>query len=341
MQALAVGCRWSRRRCVVAPAVAACWVAGALGQPPGTAGQPAGSGVPAALVDGNRVEWSDLTTPLAEAAGGLILEEVVLDRTLAAECARRGLSVEQATIEAERDLLARALTAAANVPQTEAETLLARVRLTRGLGDYRFAALLKRNAMLRALVRCGRIEERVPEITEEDLRQAYALKYGQRVRTRIILVRRETAAGEALRRIRGDGRAAETFADVAADVSIDPSAARGGLIEPFSLDDAAYPVAIRRVLAQLQPGTVSEPIAVAWGSNEGYAIVKLEGTVAPPEGAPALEACKEDLRTEVQIVRERAAMDRLARRLVAGAKVTIFDRSLDRSWSERNGPPGP
>lgn len=303
-------------------------------------GRSSGS-VPAALVDGNRIEWSDLTAPLAEAAGGLVLEEVVLDRTLEAECARSGLSVEAPAIDAERDLLARALTAAANVPQSEAETLLARVRVSRGLGEHRFASLLRRNAMLRALVRSGRMEERVPEVTDEDLRQAYALKYGPRVRARLILLRQESAAAQALRRVRGDGQAPEAFADVAAAVSVDPSAARGGLLDPFSLDDAAYPVAIRRVLAQLKPGEVSDAVAVAWSGHDGYAIFKLEGTVAAPAHAPTLEACKDDLREEVRIVRERSAMDRLARRLIANAKVTIFDRSLDRSWTERRGPSGP
>lgn len=317
-----------------------CWLPQASGQPSKGEGQ-VGSGVPAALVDGNRIEWSDLTAPLAEAAGGLILEEVVLDRTLESECARRALTVDPAAIEAERDLLAKALTAAASVPQSEAETLLARVRVSRGLGEHRFASLLKRNAMLRALVRSGQVEERVPDVTDEDLRQAYALKYGPRARARLILVRQESAATDAARRVRGDGRAPEAFADVAASVSVDPSAARGGLLDPFSLDDADYPVAIRRVLAQLKPGEISDPIAVAWSGHDGYAIVKLEETVPSPKSSPSLEACKEDLRTEVRIVRERAAMDRLARRLIAGAKVTIFDRSLDRSWTQRRGPSGP
>jgi hypothetical protein len=295
--------------------------------------------VPAVLVDGTRIEWSDLTPALAEAAGGLVLEELVLHRTLQTECERRGLSPSDAAIESERQLLGKALTAAANVPESESETIIAKVRLSRGLGDVRFDGLLRRNAMLRALVRSGKLEERVAAVSDDDLRQAYSLKYGSKVRARLILVRTEPLAAEALRRLHGEGRPAEGFGDVASQVSVDQSAARGGLLDPFSLDDANYPVAVRRVLTQLEPGEISEPIAISWGTSEGYAIVKFEERVSAPAGAPAPEACKEELRTEVQIVRERAAMDRLARRLVAETKVTIFDRTLDRSWQERTGQP--
>jgi hypothetical protein len=291
------------------------------------------AGVPAALIEGQRIDWADLLPALTEAAGGLVLEEIVLERLLLAEADRLGVKLPSDAADAERALLGRTLATAANVPESESEALITQVCRSRGLGTTRFASLLRRNAHLRALVRSGRVEEQVPEVSENDVRQAYALKYGPRVRARLVVVRQQSEAEEAIASL-AKGAA---FAEVASKHSIDNSAARGGLLEPFSLDDANYPVAIRRVLSGLEPGQHSEPVAMSWGNNQGFGIVKLEERVAPPSDSPTIENSREALRAEVQLVRERSAMDRLARRLLADAKLTIFDRPLDRSWQERSG----
>src|SRR5262249_49729603 len=157
------------------------------------------------------------------------------------ECAKRGIKIGDAEIRAERDLLGKMLTSVAHVPETEAETLIKNIRRTRGLGDIRFKGLLERNAELRAMVREGVGVDPV-FVTPEDVDTAYALKYGPRIRARLILVRSQLAAQNARSAAQSTGR---TFADVATEMSIDPSASRGGLLDPLSPSDSDYPVAVR------------------------------------------------------------------------------------------------
>src|SRR5690606_4192657 len=135
--------------------------------------------------------------------------------------------------------------------------LIAALRESRGLGDRRFAALLERNARLRRLA-----EERV-RVSPEDVELAYRIRYGPRFRARVLLVRTERRAAE----IRAELAAAEAglpgrFAEAAARWSVDPSGPRGGVVEPISPLDPAYPAAVRRLLPTMEVGQLSPVIAV-------------------------------------------------------------------------------
>lgn len=284
---------------------------------------------PAALRGEDPIDWEELRSHLSEASGGLILEEIVLGRAIREELSQRGQTISPEMVDAERARLCSTLAAAAGRPESEGETLLLQVRAARGLGPVRFQALLERNAGLRSLARADAGGE--ISVSQEDLDEAYALKYGPRVRARLILVASESEARTAADRVRQ-----EPFGDVAAKVSIDPSGARGGLLDPFSPRDPAYPAAVRAFVGGLKPGEVSPPIAVSWGDRQGYAILKIE-EVIEPSPRPSRESSAESLRNEIRLVRERAAMDRLARRLVAASRVTVFDRSLGWSWEQRTG----
>lgn len=293
---------------------------------------------PAVLIGDDRVEWDALHAPLAEAAGAAVLEDVILGKALAAELAARSISLEPDAADQERRLLAATLATAAGRPESDGPILIDQVRTARGLGPSRFQNLLERNAGLRRLARA----ELGPalEPTETDVEQAYALKHGPRVRLRLILVASQERAAEAVRRL--DGGLGEPFASVAADLSLDPSAVRGGLLDPVSPGDPSLPVALRRARGGLSPGQTSPPIAVEWdagagGNVPGFAIVKVEEAIPAPSSAPAPGEAADALRAEVRLVRERAAMDRIARRLIAGARVTVFDPSLAWSWDRRPG----
>lgn len=280
-----------------------------------------------ATVGDTGVVWGDLLPELAEASGGLVLEEHALGIVVEQECARRGVRVTEQMVRDERTLLSRSLARSANVAESEGESLIAEIRRSRRLGDARFAGLLRRNAGLRALVRA----EQPETITPEDLATAYELKHGPRVVARMILVRTQQLASDALARI----ASGQSFAEVAAQMSIDPSSDRGGLLDPFSLADANYPVGVRRALGELTPGRNSDPISVTFGQEQGFAIVRLERTEPSVFGTPSKESVAAQLEQEVRLVRERARMDRLAQSLLAGAGVSVIDRSLGWAWDQR------
>lgn len=298
--------------------------------------QAAASGKTVMLVGDRAVGWTEITPMLAEAAGGQIVEEYALGVALQNECQRRGLRVTEDMVTSERHLMATQLARSAGVPASESETLIANVRRSRGLGDHRFRALLERNAALRALVRTD--PEGPVLVSAEDIETAYQLKHGPRVKARLILVRSSQTAAQAAQRVSAGANSGAVFAEVAADTSLDPSAARGGMLDAFSLSDANYPVAIRRTLGDMQPGQVSDPIAVSWAGEQGYAIVRLEETIAV--ASPPKDTVTSELEQEVRTVRERARMDVLARQLLTTSGVSVMDRSLGWSWENRQGQPG-
>jgi foldase protein PrsA len=277
---------------------------------------------PIAVVDGRPITFDAIRPALIEAGGGAVLEEAVLDELLQREAERRELKITRAQIEAERELLAQTLTGSgAAADPTEAGRLLAQVRAARGLGDVRFNALLRRNATLRALVAAD------VRITDSALDQAYAMSFGARFRARLIT----TAAAADATKLAQEVRAGADFSSLAAERSTDASAARGGLLEPISPLDPAYPAAIRSTLRSLKPGEVSDPIAL----DSGFAILQLIEEVPAPQAAPDREAALPELERRVRTEQERLLMNQLVRRLLDSARVSITDRNLERAWRAR------
>ena len=296
---------------------------------------------PVAVVGERIVGWGELAPLMAEAAGAQVLEELALGVVLKEECAKKNIRVGDAEIGAERELLAEMLAKAARVPVNEGEGLLTNVRRSRGLGALRFKGLLERNAALRAMVREG-IGDATISVTPDDIDTAYDLKYGPRVRARLILTRSESNIQQAAQRLQSGA----LFGEVAGEMSLDPSAPRGGTLDAFSLIDSSYPVAVRKALSNLEPGKVSDPIAVNWGGGAdgnsggdepGFAIVKLEAKVPAAANAPTKEGASKDLEREIRTVRERAKMDALAKKLLRSANVSAMDPSLNWSWESRGG----
>lgn len=282
--------------------------------PPSLAAEQAGSR-PVALLNGGPVHWDSLKTPMVEAAGGQILQEIVLGRLLQEELSRRGLTISKQQIDRERQLLVDTL----DPDRDQAARLLAAVRKRRGLGAERFEALLWRNAALRMLV------EGEAQVTEADLRQAYEEGYGLLYVVRLVTVNTMEQAAEVVRR----ARAGESFIDLAVELSTDSSAKQGGLLPAISPADATYPQALRAVLPKLQAGEVSDPIAL----ETGFAVVRLERLIEP---VPVeFEEVKAELTQRVRRRVEQEQMQRKARQLLNQAEVLVLDPTLAEAWRQQ------
>lgn len=275
---------------------------------------------PPVMLRGESISWETLLPRLSEAAGALVVEEVVLERLLEGECVRAGIRLTPDMLERERDLLVSTMGEAAGVSTSEeSERLLDRVRRERGVGPARFESQIRRSAMLRALV-----QDQV-SLTEEALRLGYELRYGRAYRVRVIVVGTAREASAAVRRV----RAGESFGEVAAMMSSDDSAARGGIIDPINPEDTSWPESIRRVVGMLEPGGISEPVSV----DQGYAIVRLDEVIPPPADRPSFEEARTSLVREVRLRQEQLLMARFARRLLDEAEVRVLDPSL--GWTTR------
>jgi foldase protein PrsA len=277
----------------------------------------------AALMGNDAITWSELSAPLGEAAGAVVLEEVCLDRLIAREMQVRSLALDAGATEREEQLLLETLTANSGLAPGQEGELLRELRTSRGLGERRYSALLKRNAMLRRMVRDDVV------VTPTDVSQAHEIRYGQRFQTRLILTRGERDAADALARV----RAGERFADVTMSASVDPSRLRGGFLGDISPADPSFPLALRKAIAATPVGTPSGVLAL----DQGYAVVLVEQVQSA--SSVQLESVAAELEREVRLVRERGAMDRLAGQLLRAANITVLDPSLQWSWKERTGAP--
>jgi len=282
-------------------------------------------------VNGRDVAWLDLRPALVEAAGAAALEEAALDIALRDALADRGVRFADLDVAAERAILVEQLAQAApgsGAAHPEAaldrgERLLRELRATRGLGEHRFEGLLRRNAGLRRLVR----DEVV--INERVIRQAYDLRYGARIPARIIVVETIGDAARAIERL----DAGEPFPEVAARLSTDESASRGGLLEPVNPADPSYPQALRDALRNLAPGERSRPVAL----DAGFAILLRETSDLAPQDAPTLDAARPTLEREARLRQERLLMGERARELLSRSRITVFDDDLNRAWRTRTG----
>ncbi len=274
-------------------------------------------------IDGEPVAWSALVGRLAEAAGGVVVEEIALDHIIDRAARRRGITITRDDLDHERGWLAHAVARSASLsPSTDTARLVAEVRQRRGLGPERFAALLRRNAQLRAMVRDS------VEITPEQIELAWRVQHGERVRVRLIVV----STMQDAQTLRTQALAAGNemaFAKLAETYSTDNSAPLGGLIEPFSTDDPAYEESIRRVAAGLQPGEIGPVVS----TRNGHAVVYLTERL-PPDGV-SLDEARDKLGEQIARRQERIRMDELATRLLAEARVRVADPAL--AWSVEAG----
>ncbi|MBL8744886.1 MAG: peptidylprolyl isomerase [Phycisphaerae bacterium] len=277
---------------------------------------------PVAVIDGRSITIDQLRPALIEAAGATVLEETLLDELLAREAAARSIAITSANIDAERARLLETF-AGAGIARSddEAARLLQSIRAARGLGEKRFSALLRRNATLRALV--------APEVlvTEAGIDHARELRFGERRRARLIVTPTANAATNALARL----NSGEDFTALAAEVSTDRSAERGGILEPISTADPEYPAAIRAALRNLKPGETSQPVAI----DQGYALLRLDEIIPPSPSAADPDTIRPLLERDVRTQQERILMNQLARRLLDAASITIMDRALDEAWKQR------
>ena len=270
---------------------------------------------PVAMLSGQPISWDEVRPRLVEMGGGMILEEIVLERMLKHELALASITLDESAIALEE----RAALEALSTDPLRAAQLLESLRDVQALGKARWAALLWRNAALRALAR------RDVRMSEDHIREAFDVAHGPHRVARLLVVADIAAASKARERI----AAGESFAEVTAQLSTDSSAQRGGMLAPIAKLDPSFPPAFREVLFSLKQGEISQAILL----DNGYAIVQFCKEI-PGDGADPAATRSENERI-ARRAQERIEMDRIARTLVRRATATILDESLAESWQRQ------
>lgn len=279
-----------------------------------------GSSDIAALVDSRPVYIADLHDELAERAGAGALEEHVLSDLLERIARERGIEITSGDIADEQESLLRIISDRSD----SGPALIEQVRAARGLGPTRYPKLLRRNAILRALVER---DAGAMGVVDAEVRAALDLARSPSAEVRLGVFRTVGEADDARRAVESAEPDARewVFARRAADSSVHPSAPRGGYIARMRVRDPAYPTAITNAVRDLGPGEMSGIVGTEDGAALVYVLSKSPGRELDPGEVDTITR-------RARAVAVSARMELLAREILDAADIIVMDGSVSWSW---------
>ena len=227
-----------------------------------------------AIVNGRTITRQQVVDLLIESHGLGAMQQMIMLELARSETLLLGLDVTQADIQAEYDDALDKLAAQANPDATlmsdaQKHKALDIVLEKRGLSMAEFRVGMERNAHLR------KVAERGIKINEELVRSQFARQYGEKVQVRHIQLADLEQVARAQRMIK-DGK---DFGSIARQLSHNPdTAASGGELAPFAMNDESLPAGLREAAFMLKPGEVSPAVRV----DNWFHILKFERRIAPP-----------------------------------------------------------
>jgi parvulin-like peptidyl-prolyl isomerase len=251
----------------------------------------ADAGAVMAYVNGKPVYMAELHRVLVANHGLKIAQQIIALELVRQQADQAGLTVTEADVRAEHtDALDRMFPQVRG--QSQKERLLEQLFAKGDVSRVQWDMSMRRNALL------AKLAERDVEVSEQELRDAFADEYGRRVVVRHIQVPSLSDAQRVLMRL----RKGEDFAELAKEVSVNPSRAEGGLLPAFSAKTSGVPLALREAgLSLTNVGEVSSPVQVM----TAFHVLKLE-EIIEPEGVEFA-----DVRDELTgIVRRRKVQAR-------------------------------
>lgn len=190
--------------------------------------------------------------------GREILEDLINRMIIQQKCETAGIVVTEAEIDAEVGRIAKRF----NLAQDQWYNML---QAERNISPQQY-----RQSVIWPMLSLKKLAGEQVDITDEEMEQAFARSYGQRVKARLILLENQRRAQEVWEKCK---RNPDDFDKLAQEFSVDASSrALGGTIPPipqFSGNDT-----LERAAFRLQDGEISGLIELQTGR---YAILKSEG----------------------------------------------------------------
>lgn len=278
---------------------------------------------PIATVNGTPVPSRRIVELLLASHGVGLLEQLVVLESAERLAKEKGITVTDRDVAAERDRALRTLIDPLSAISggvfdvDEAQRVLSRLLAERNISQDEFDLVLRRNALLRAIVLADR------KFSNDELQAEYDRAYGETVTVRHMQLASLADAARIRERLL-DG---EQFEALASTYSVNvASRRRGGLLDPFTRSDDRVPEALRAAAFDLTPGTVSSPVRV----GEWYHLLRLE---KKEDANPVpLESCRDELQRRLQDRVAEPAMRALYEKLFEDATITIHDPVLQRAF---------
>lgn|GEM_PF-2008785 len=260
-----------------------------------------------ASIGSKSIRRDDLWPALVEIGGVEVIEDTINHLLLDAELTREGMSVSPQDISIERELL---WTASPNLNTSAIEKMLA----SKGIGTFRQHRLLWRNAALRKLIK----EDVVT--SDDSVKRMFEIVYGPRYPTSVIV----TATLEQANSIHSALQSGASFQELAEANSIDPSATRGGRVNPISGADPLWPSSIREQVQHIAIGSYSSPVFI------GDRWVILSVTEEPILSHKTFEQVEKEVTHLAILAQERFLMEALLEKLQIQTQIDYFDKDLQR-----------
>lgn len=273
-----------------------------------------------AIINGQPISRKQVMDKLVETHGLPVLQQMIALDLARQETQRRGLQVTPADVQAQFDSALQEIVPASDAqgvtlsPESKQQALQ-NILQQRCLTMPEFMMAMERNAHLRKLV------EADFAVDEPTLHEEFARLYGEKVEVRHIQVSAgdTRALNEALDLL---SRGID-FAEVAQRISMNQdTAARGGLMEPFTFTDKDIPAALRDYAFSLSVGQVSAPLQ----TGQYVHILKLERRLPPPDAK--FEDVRQDVERQLRNRVEHKKMNEMITRLFQQAKIRVLDPRL-------------
>lgn len=306
-----------------------------------------------ALVNGSPITRRQMVETLMATHGLSLMEQLILLTAARQRAAQMGLTVTAADVRAAHDDALRRLAAPVGgiddqpLDRATAERLLDEFLLAKNISRREWDRRMEQQAYLRKIASA---EAGKMEVTDEMLRDEYALAYGERVQIRHIQVpslqeagrvraalfdlNNASSASAATRpaaRLQEHTNVSRNFELIARQMSENQlTAARGGLMPPFTRNDPTVTPLIRETAFSLEVGQISPPI------NEGdrYHIIMVERRFPASEvGFENIDHAK--LRQQFLERRIRQRQEMLEAELFRSAAIDVQDPELARQFKQR------
>jgi parvulin-like peptidyl-prolyl isomerase len=233
-----------------------------------------------ALVNGTEIRRGQLAAECLSRHGSAVLETLVNRKIIEQSCARQGVTVTAADVDADIDAMSRRF----NIPRDKWIEL---IQQERGISSRQYS-----DEIVWPMIALRRLAHASLEPSPEEIGQAFENQFGPAVKARIIVVRSRREAEQ----VRAQALAApDDFGAIARQRSVDVgSASANGWVQPIRRHSGDR--AFEQVAFSLEPGTISEVVQVA----DQFIVIKSEGRL------PAADVAVADVRPRlVEELRER------------------------------------
>jgi foldase protein PrsA len=274
-----------------------------------------------ARVDDIAITMGQLQPALIDGYGLNVLLNVVQLELARQVAANAKVTVTEDDVTRERDMTLEKMFK--DAPKQDYDNLFDQFLTQQRSSRAEFDIVMRVNAHLRKVAE----PMLAGKISDENLKEAFNVMYGERVQVRHIQASNLQEIQEARRRV----DAGEPFAVVARDMSRNQrSAALGGLLPEFSRATTDLPQSIKDAAFALKPGELSDPVE----AKGAYHLLKLENRIAPK--AVKFEDVKDGIREDLHERAVQETVKQLRQQLVQQAreKLKIEHADLQRQFQK-------